>query len=467
MKNYSIQNLQVTDIADEGKAVARHEQMVVFIDKAVPGDVVDVEVFKKKKSYLEARITNLVKPSEFRTEPFCSHFGTCGGCKWQYLQYEQQLHFKQIQVYEALKRIAKIEQPQVMPIIGSATDRFYRNKLEFTFSNKRWLSVDEMKQGKSDVAPALGFHISGRYDKVLPIEKCYLQDDLHNEIRNFVHRFCVENAFTFFDLKEQVGLMRNMIIRSTSTNEWMVLMSFKEDDKEKRELLLNALQQKFQQITSLMYSINQKRNDSLYDQDFILFAGNPYITEQMEDLKFRIGPKSFFQTNSLQALKLYQITREFADLKGDEIVYDLYTGTGTIANFVARKASKVVGIEYVAAAIDDALLNATENNINNTAFYAGDMKDLLKTSFYETNGYPDVIITDPPRAGMHESVTAMLNVSGAKKIVYVSCNVATQARDILLMSEKYEVLKIQPVDMFPHTQHVENVVLLGLKYISN
>ena len=463
MKNYIIQNLQVTDIADEGKAVARHEQMVVFIDKAVPGDVVDVEVFKKKKSYLEARIINLVQPSPHRTEPFCSHFGTCGGCKWQYLEYAKQLHYKQQQVYEAMKRIAKIEQPLVMPILGSATEKFYRNKLEFTFSNKRWLSVDEMKQGLSDLEPALGFHISGRYDKVLPITKCYLQDDLNNDIRNFVQRFCIENNFSFFDLKEQVGLMRNMIMRNTSANEWMVLMSFKEDDREKRELLLDALQAKFKQITSLMYSINEKRNDSIYDQTFILYAGNPFITEQMEDLKFRIGPKSFFQTNSLQALKLYQIAREFADLKGHEIVYDLYTGTGTIANFVARQAVKVVGIEYVAAAIDDARLNSSENNISNTSFYAGDMKDLLTTSFYEANGYPDVIITDPPRAGMHENVTAMLNVSGAKRIVYVSCNAATQARDILLMSEKYQVLKIQPVDMFPHTQHVENVVLLGLK----
>ncbi|MEO8150847.1 MAG: 23S rRNA (uracil(1939)-C(5))-methyltransferase RlmD [Bacteroidia bacterium] len=463
MNKKVIENLQVIDIADEGRAVAKHEQMVVFIDAAVPGDVADVEIYKQKKSYAEGRIIKLVKPSEHRTEPFCSHFGVCGGCKWQYMDYKMQLHYKQKQVSEAMKRIAKIENPVLSPIIGSVNETFYRNKLEFTFSNKRWLTVDDMKKGVNDLEPALGYHIPGRYDKVLPIEKCYLQDDLSNQIRNFVFQYCMKNNFTFFDLKKQEGMMRNMIIRNTTLGEWMVIMIFKEDDKGKRESLLNALKENFPQITSLMYNINQKRNDSIYDLDFTLHSGKPFITEQMEDLKFRIGPKSFFQTNSIQALELYKVARDYAQLTGEEIVYDLYTGTGTIANFVARNASKVVGVEYVAEAIEDAKINSQENNISNTSFYAGDMKDMLTTSFYETNGYPDVIITDPPRAGMHEKVVAMLNQSNAKRIVYVSCNAATQARDLALMAEKYVVTKIQPVDMFPHTHHVENVVLLELK----
>lgn len=461
MKN--IQNLEITDIADEGRAVGRYNDMVVFVENAVPGDIVDVQIFKKKKNFAEAFIINLVKPSAHRFDPFCSHFGVCGGCKWQYLNYEQQLYFKQQQVAQAMKRLAHVNDVPTQSIIASDNVRYYRNKLEFTFSNKKWLTNDERNAGVSDVDKVLGFHIKGRFDKILNIDTCYLQNDLSNKIRNFICEFCIENNFSFFDLRQQEGMMRNLIIRNTAAGQWMVLVVFSQDDEGSRNKLLQAIMHEFNQINCLMYSINQKKNDSIYDLEFTLFSGLPYIIETMGDLSYRMGPKSFFQTNSHQALKLYQVAQKYAQLTGAETVYDLYTGTGTIANFIAGKALKVIGIEYVASAIDDARINSEINSIKNTSFYAGDMKDMLTESFFETHGKPDVIITDPPRAGMHAQVVEMLHKSGAQRIVYVSCNVATQARDIALLTQKYQVSAIQPVDMFPHTHHVENVVLLSLK----
>lgn len=463
MKGEILENLEVIDMADEGKAVCKHEGLVIFVDKAVPGDVVDVKIRKKNKSFLEGQVVRLVSPSPSRTEPFCEHFGTCGGCKWQYLSYDMQLQFKQKQVFDAMTRIGKIENPLIEPIIGSSLERFYRNKLDYSFADRKWLTTSEMQVEFPAFEPGLGFHIPTKFDKVLDINECYLQPDPSNAIRLAVRKYCVENDLTFMNIRKREGMMRGLIIRNTIKGDLMVIVMVYHDEDGKLNGLLQHLKDNFPQITSLLYVINSKANDTIHDQDILLFHGLPYITEEMEGLNFRIGPKSFFQTNSLQALTLYKVAREFAGLTGNEHVYDLYTGTGTIANFVARQAKSVVGIEYVKEAIDDAKLNSALNNISNAMFYAGDMKDLLVDSFMEENGRPDVIITDPPRAGMHGDVVAQLLKIEAPRIVYVSCNPATQARDIEMMSAKYDVIKLQPVDMFPHTAHVENVALLELK----
>ena len=463
MKGEILENLSVIDMADEGKAVCKHEGLVIFVEKAVPGDIVDVKIRKKNKSFLEGQVVRLVSPSPSRTEPFCEHFGTCGGCKWQYLSYEMQLQFKQKQVFDAMSRIGKIENPVIEPIMGSALERFYRNKLDYSFADRKWLTTAEMNVEFPAFEPGLGFHIPGKFDKVLDINQCYLQPDPSNAIRLTVRKYCVENDLTFMNIRKREGMMRGLIIRNTIKGDLMVIVMVYQDDEGKLNGLLQHLKDNFPQITSLLYVINNKANDTIHDQEIHCFHGLPYITEEMEGLDFRIGPKSFFQTNSLQALTLYKVAREYAGLTGNEHVYDLYTGTGTIANFVARQAKSVVGIEYVKEAIDDAKLNSSLNNIANTVFYAGDMKDLLVDSFMEENGRPDVIITDPPRAGMHAEVVAQLLKVEAPRIVYVSCNPATQARDIEMMSAKYNVVKLQPVDMFPHTAHVENVALLELK----
>lgn len=463
MKGEILENLSVIDMADEGKAVCKHEGLVIFVEKAVPGDIVDVKIRKKNKSFLEGQVVRLVSPSPSRTEPFCEHFGTCGGCKWQYLSYEMQLQFKQKQVFDAMSRIGKIENPVIEPIMGSALERFYRNKLDYSFADRKWLTTAEMNVEFPAFEPGLGFHIPGKFDKVLDINQCYLQPDPSNAIRLAVRKYCVENDLTFMNIRKREGMMRGLIIRNTIKGDLMVIVMVYQDEEGKLNGLLQHLKDNFPQITSLLYVINNKANDTIHDQEIHCFHGLPYITEEMEGLDFRIGPKSFFQTNSLQALTLYKVAREYAGLTGNEHVYDLYTGTGTIANFVARQAKSVVGIEYVKEAIDDAKLNSSLNNIANTVFYAGDMKDLLVDSFMEENGRPDVIITDPPRAGMHAEVVAQLLKVEAPRIVYVSCNPATQARDIEMMSAKYNVVKLQPVDMFPHTAHVENVALLELK----
>jgi 23S rRNA (uracil1939-C5)-methyltransferase len=463
MKHEIINDILVTDIADEGRAVGRIDNKIIFLDKAIPGDVADVIITKKKKSYYEGRVVTIKTFSNLRTEPFCEHFGTCGGCKWQHLDYKAQIQFKQKQVEDALKRIGKANDFDLHPILPSANTKHYRNKLEFTFSNKRWLTKEEFESGNGMGDPALGFHMRGLFDKVLDIKNCYLQPEPSNSIRLAVKEYAVKNDLSFFDLKSQNGFLRNMIIRNTTLNEWMVIMIFHAEDAEKRIALLNHLSEKFPGITSLMYVINPKRNDSIYDLDVHLFKGTPYITEVMEGLKFRIGPKSFFQTNSHQAYELYKVARDFASLKGSETVYDLYTGTGTIANFISKNSKKVIGVDSVNESIEDAKTNSLLNNIQNTVFYAGDLKNVLNENFISENGKPDVIITDPPRAGMHDDVTKRILHSGADRVVYISCNPSTQARDIYILSEKYQLIKSQPVDMFPHTHHVENVVLLKLK----
>lgn len=458
------ENVEVVDIAAEGKAIARVDDMVVFIPYVVPGDIIDIQLTRKKNKYAEGKPVRFVSYSSNRTESFCEHFGICGGCKWQILPYSEQLKFKQKQVEDNLVRIGKIELPEIQPILGSDKTQFYRNKLEFTFSNKRWLTLEQIHSGESfDNMNALGFHIPGMFDKVLDINKCWLQDDISNQIRNFVRQYCYEKNYTFFDLRNRGGLMRNMIVRTSTTGELMVIVVFYDNEKEQHEDLLNAIANKFPSITSLLYIINQKANDTITDQEVLTWKGNDFIYEEMEGLKFKIGPKSFYQTNSEQAYNLYKITRDFAGLTGNELVYDLYTGTGTIANFVASQANKVVGIEYVEDAIEDAKFNSQNNGVENTLFYAGDMKDILTQDFINEHGRPDVIITDPPRAGMHDDVTKTILFAEPNRIVYVSCNPATQARDLALLDEKYKVEKVQPVDMFPHTHHVENVVLLVKK----
>ena len=459
-----IQNVQIIDIAEEGKGVGKAEDLVLFIEKAVPGDVVDVELYRKKKNFAEAKIVNVIKPSEYRTGPFCPHFGVCGGCKWQHLTYDAQLKFKQKSALDALERLGKVNTETAEPILQSFETRYYRNKLEFTFSNKRWLTAEDM-QNRDDLQEldALGFHIPQRFDKILNIETCYLQTDPSNEIRNQVREFAMQNGISFYDLRQHEGALRNLIIRTSTTGEVMVIVVFAYPTDNEIESVMSFIKAECPQITSLLYIVNQKKNDTIFDQEIITYSGRDYIFEEMEGLKFKIGPKSFYQTNSLQAYELYQIARNFADLQGTELVYDLYTGTGTIATFVAKKAKHVVGIEYVPDAIEDAKENSIFNGINNTTYYAGDMKDVLTSEFVQAHGKPDVIITDPPRAGMHQDVVNRLLEIEAEKIVYVSCNAATQARDIALLNEKYEVTRIQPVDMFPHTQHVENVVLLKLK----
>ena len=459
-----LEKVTITDVAAEGKAVAKVNELVIFVPYVVPGDVVDLQVKRKKNHYAEAVAVKFHEKSPLRTEPFCSHFGVCGGCKWQCLSYEEQLKYKQKQVFDNLTRIGKVELPEFRPILGSEKTRFYRNKLEFTFSNKRWLTEEEVKQDvKYDQMNAVGFHIPGAFDKVLAIDKCWLQDDISNQIRNAVRDYAYAHDFPFFDLRTQEGLLRNIMIRTSSTGELMVVLQCKVTDDEgrrKMEEILQFMADSFPQITSLMYVINNKCNDTIGDLDVEVFKGNDHIFEEMEGLRFKVGPKSFYQTNSEQAYNLYKVAREFAGLTGNELVYDLYTGTGTIANFVARQARKVVGIEYVPEAIEDAKVNSALNGIDNTLFYAGDMKDILTNDFIAEHGRPDVIITDPPRAGMHNDVIDVILAAEPKRIVYVSCNPATQARDLQLLDGKYKVTTVQPVDMFPHTHHVENVVQL-------
>ena len=522
-----LEHIEITDFAAEGKSLARVDDMVVFVPWAVPGDVVDLQVRRKKHSYMEAEVIRYHKYSKVRAEAFCQHFGVCGGCKWQQLPYDAQLKMKQQQVYDQLHRIGKVELPEFRPILGSVKTREYRNKLDFGCANKRYLTKEEIEslppapsdwKGSPETAevspsrermegakdrPAIGFHITGAFDKILPIEKCWLMDDLHNEIRNEVYRYAIEHNLSFFDLRQQVGLLRDVIIRNSASGEWMVIFQFHLDipetldnqedrwqsaDGQQALGLLQHIADKFPQITSLMYLDNQKCNDTIGDQEILVFKGEDHIYELMEDLKFKVGPKSFYQTNTEQAYHLYSVAREFAfeslppapsdwkgsseaaeaspsrgSLEGTPLVYDLYTGTGTIANFVAKKAKKVIGIEYVPEAIEDAKINSKINGIENTLFFAGDMKDILTDEFIAEYGRPDVIITDPPRAGMHPDVIKTILRAQPQRIVYVSCNPATQARDLQLLDEQYRVAEVQPVDMFPHTPHVENVVLLTKK----
>ena len=455
------EGVEIIDIGAEGKAIARVNGIVVFTTGVIPGDIVDLQVIKKREKYQEARVVRIKTDSPDRIPPFCDHFEVCGGCKWQYLTYDKQLYYKQKQVSDQLKRIGKVTVPEIIPIKGSENSIFYRNKLEFTFSNRRWLTLDEIRSGDQfEDMNVLGFHVQGMFDKVLNVNKCWLQPDPSNAIRNAAKDYAIENGLAFYDLRNKEGFLRNLIIRTTSIGELMVIVNFFSENIEQREALLNFLYSKFPGITSLQYVINQKGNDTITDQEILVFKGRDHIIEEMEALKFIIGPKSFYQTNSQQAYELYKIARDFACLKGNEVVYDLYTGTGTIACFVASKARKVIGIEYVPEAIADAKVNALNNGILNTKFFAGDMKDILTMDFISEHGHPDIIITDPPRAGMHEEVIDALLFAAPERIVYVSCNPATQARDISLLSHNYQVTKVQPVDMFPHTHHVENVVLL-------
>ena len=461
-QNYPlIPALEITTLAAEGKAMGRYNDQVVFVPMTVPGDVVDVQIRNKRRRFMEGVVVNYVKLSPLRSEPFCSHFGVGGGCKWQNLPYEEQLRFKTEQVRDQLSRIGKVELPEVRPCLGSAKQQFYRNKLEFTFADKRWLTYEEIAAGDSiERTPALGFHIPNCFDKVLDIEKCYLQQEPSNSIRDSIKAFCTEHGYSFHNCREHQGLMRNIIIRTASTGEVMVIVVFNEDAKEKITALMEHLKANFPQITSLFYVVNSKWNDSIGDLEHHCYSGKDHIIEQMEGLQFKVGPKSFYQTNSEQAYELYKVARDFADLKGDEVLYDLYTGTGTIANFCARRAKKVVGVEYVPEAIEDAKINSQLNSIENTVFYAGDMKDVLSDEFVERNGHPDVIILDPPRAGVDERVIDVILRAAPQRMVYVSCNPATQARDLALMDGMYRVVDVQPVDMFPHTHHVENVVKL-------
>ncbi len=462
-----LENIQITDCAAEGKSLARVNDMVVFVPFCVPGDIVDLQVRKKRHSYMEAEVIRFVEKSAVREEPFCEHFGVCGGCKWQNLPYDKQLEMKQRQVYEQLTRIGKVELPEFMPILGSRKILEYRNKLEFGCSNKRWMTREEIASGEpAGEMRAIGFHITGAFDKILPIHNCHLMDGLQNEIRNFIYQYAIDNDLTFFDLRQQTGLLRDVMVRNSNTGEWMVLVQFhydEEGDRERSLQLMEALADRFPQITSLLYVDNQKCNDTFGDLELTLYKGNDHIFEIMEGLRFKVGPKSFYQTNTDQAYHLYSVARQFAGLTGEEVVYDLYTGTGTIANFVARSAKKVVGIEYVPEAIEDAKVNSDINGIGNTLFFAGDMKDILTDEFIAGHGRPDVIITDPPRAGMHPDVVETILRAKPRRIVYVSCNPATQARDLQLLDRLYKVVAVQPVDMFPHTPHVENVVALELK----
>lgn len=464
-KNKVFEAVEVTGAGGKGKGIGKSpDGRVIFIDNAVPGDIADIQTTKKRKSYYQGTAVNFHQFSDKRVEPVCQHFGTCGGCKWQNMGYEYQLEYKQDEVLNNLIRVGKVELPDVTPILGSKEIYFYRNKMEFSFSDSRWLTLDEIQSGKDfDDKNALGFHIPGMWDKILDIKKCHLQEDPSNAIRNFVKEFATDNDLSFFNARKQEGLLRTLMIRTSSNGELMVLIQFFHEDKSKRELLLDAVAEMFPEITSLQYVINEKGNDTIYDQDVICFKGRDHIFEEMEGLQFKINAKSFYQTNSAQAYELYKITRDFADLKGDEIVYDLYTGTGTIAQFVAKKAKKVIGVEVVPEAILDAKENAERNQIENTEFFVGDMKKVFSESFIDTHGKPDVIITDPPRDGMHKDVIAQIIGILPQRIVYVSCNSATQARDLSLLDEYYKVTKVQPVDMFPQTHHVENVVCLERK----
>lgn len=460
-----VENLEITGIAAEGKSLGRWNEMVVFVPFGAPGDVVDVQLTKKRHSFAEGKIVKMHTSSPMRVEPFCEHYGVCGGCKFQHIPYEEQLKYKQQQVEDALQRIAKVQLPAINPILGSANTCFYRNKLEFTFSNKSWLTREQLESDEQfDDRNALGFHIPNAFDKVLDINKCWLQDDVSNQIRNYIRLHAKQQGYSFFDLRANQGLMRTLMIRTSSTGELMLVVVFGANDQTAINEMMQSIKEAFPQITSLQYVVNLKCNDSLNDQEFVLFSGRDYIEEEMEGLKFRVGPKSFYQTNSAQAYELYKVARRMARLKGDELVYDLYTGTGTIANFVARQSRQVIGIEYVPEAIEDAKLNSRVNGIENTLFYAGDMKDILTDDFVQQHGCPDVMIIDPPRAGMHEDVVKVILNAQPKRLVYVSCNPATQARDLAMLDEKYSVEEVHPVDMFPHTQHVENVVALQRRF---
>lgn len=456
-----IESVEITGIVAEGKSIARVGDMVVFVPYGCPGDVVDIKIDKKRSSYAEAHIVRMVSASNQRVEPKCAHFGTCGGCKWQHIPYKMQLEYKRQQVIDALERIAKVELPSINSTIASAATERYRNKLEFTFSSRRWLTFEQIAQEEVMTdRNALGFHIPGSFDKVLDIEHCLLQGDISDRIRLHIRALATSKGYSFYDIKGQHGLLRNMIVRTASTGEVMLIVVFGENNRTAIGEILSDVAANFPEITSLMYVINLKVNDSIADQEVHLFAGSPFINEQMENLTFRVGPKSFYQTNSNQAYELYKVARNMAALNGNELVYDLYTGTGTIANFVAGKARRVIGIEYVEDAVADARLNSQLNGIDNTCFFAGDMKDVLSDAFVARNGRPDVIIVDPPRAGMHKEVVDVILRASPSRIVYVSCNPATQARDIAMLDEKYRVVEVQPVDMFPHTHHVENVALL-------
>jgi len=462
-KHKFFEDITIIDIAEEGKGVGKAGELVLFVEKAVPGDIADIDVYRSKKNFGEGRIAKLKQASPYRTQPFCEHFGTCGGCKWQHMTYEAQLKFKQKSVADALTRIAKIDIEGMLQIIPSPEDKYYRNKLEYTFSNKRWLMDGENRTDEPMNMDALGFHIPGRFDKILDVNHCWLQAEPSNKLRNSVREFAIKRGYSFYDLKAHSGALRNLIVRTSSTGEVMVIVVFAYADQLEIEQLMAFVEENFPEITSLLYIVNQKKNDTIFDQEVIARKGPEFIYEEMDGIKFRIGPKSFYQTNSVQAKRLYEVARDFAGFKGNELVYDLYTGAGTIANFIAASVREVVGIEYVPTAIEDAKINSAINNITNTKFYAGDMKDELLPEFIAAHGKPDVIITDPPRAGMHPDVVNRLMEIEAPKIVYVSCNAATQARDLLVLKEKYDIAKIQPVDMFPHTQHVENVILLVLK----
>ncbi|MCK8524088.1 23S rRNA (uracil(1939)-C(5))-methyltransferase RlmD [Aquimarina sp. D1M17] len=456
------EQIEVIDAGAKGKSIAKApDGKVIFLNNAVPGDVVDIQTTKKRKAYYEGSATYFHKKSDKRVAPKCDHFGTCGGCKWQFMSYEHQLAYKQQEVYNNLTRLGKIDLPEVSPILGSEHQFFYRNKMEFSFSDSRWLTLEEI-QSETEIENrnALGFHMPGMWDKILDIKKCHLQEDPSNSIRNKINAFATQNGISYYNPRNQHGLLRTLMIRIASTGEIMVLIQFFEEDTEKRTLLLDYINEEFPEITSLQYVINSKGNDTIYDQDVICYKGKDHIEEEMEGLRFKINAKSFYQTNSKQAYELYKVTRDFAGLTGNELVYDLYTGTGTIAQFVAKKAKKVIGVEAVPEAIKDAKENAKRNEIDNTEFYVGDMKKVFTKDFISLHGQPDVVITDPPRDGMHKDVVEQLLYISAPKIVYVSCNSATQARDLALLDKEYKVSKVQPVDMFPQTYHVENVVLL-------
>ena len=456
-----IEGLHITTLAAEGKAMGKVDNQVVFVPMTVPGDVVDVQIRKHHRRFMEGVVVRYVEKSPLRVDHFCEHFGICGGCKWQNLPYEEQLKQKTKQVEDQLVRIGHLDIPEVRPCLGSAKTQEYRNKLEFTFADKRWLTYEEIASGADiEAMPAVGFHIPGCFDKVLDINKCHLQVDLSNRIRLATKQFCIDNGYSFHNARAHEGLMRTMVIRTASTGEVMVIVVFNENDKERINALMSYLQREFPEITSLIYMVNDKWNDSLGDREPICFAGKDHIIEEMEGLQFKVGPKSFYQTNSEQAYELYKVTRDFAELTENDVLYDLYTGTGTIANFCARRAKKVVGVEYVPEAIEDAVINSQINGIENTTFYAGDMKDVLSDEFVERNGRPDVIILDPPRAGVDERVLEVIKRAAPERMVYVSCNPSTQARDLAILNDMYEILAVQPVDMFPHTHHVENVVKL-------
>jgi 23S rRNA (uracil1939-C5)-methyltransferase len=456
-----LEKIKIIDIGAEGNAIARVENQVIFVPMLIPGDIVDIQITRKRKNYLEGRVVRFKEYSADRISPVCRHFGVCGGCRWQHLPYDLQLKYKEEQVADNLSRIGKVHLPEINPIIGSECAYDYRNKLEYTFSDKRWLTREEVNSDEDfEKEDALGFHIPGLFDKVLDIRECHLQPEPSGSIRDAVRRYAHRNSLPFFNLRQQSGFLRNLIIRNSGDGNIMVIVIFFLDEKERREGLLDFLISEFPQITSLYYIINRKKNDSLADQAPVLYWGDDHLTEEMDGLKFRIGPKSFYQTNTRQAVRLYRVVRDFASLTGKETVYDLYTGTGTIANYLAAWAGKVIGIEYIEEAIMDAGANSTMNNLRNTIFFAGDVKRILSEKFMEINGHPDVIITDPPRAGMHADVIGTILSAAPSRIVYVSCNPSTQARDIQLLSSKYDVAKVQPLDMFPQTHHVENILLL-------